>query len=661
MAYEPRMIAPFSPVSGLSKYYKPWIIGKEAFPSISDAYARRGVVRKREGYRLLASLPSGDKPVQSFGTFVNPSTLGEVLTAFSKTKIYKFVDGSQSFTNISFDPSAAPVTFTNGNNDYFWTCNFASSMWITNNLVADHIKYYNGSNTGICTHQPQVNGTPTYLNACLIILPYKGRLIVLNTTEGASDNSSNNNFQSRARWAQIGTPYTVSDGTHVPPTPFAVDANAWRDDIPGKGGFIDADTNERIVSASIVKDTLIVFFQRSTWRLTYTGQELLPFIWERLNTQFGSESTYSTVSFDEAALTFSRFGWIGSSTSNVERIDMDIPDDSFAIEGTDMNVSGLRKVQGIRDFFREFAYWTYIPISQTQATQIYGFNYREKAWTVFNPTVGINCFGYYRNTAGDYTWSTLNGSADTWENYNTQDDTWSSFGSGQNEDFPYVVGGDLNGNVYLMFEFFQQVTTDNGTNFKFSIFTKRMNPYIEQGLKCRLGYVDLYCTALAGGEITVNHYVDDQSSPVITKTVEIFSRGVVNITSITPGSPTTIVTGSDHNLSTNETVTIADVVGSVGKLLNNQTFVATVTNPTTFTIPINTTGLVYTQAGYTYSGDLPQGDSRYTRIYLGAIAHMHQIQFTLSSAQVADPVKGTAQFEMQALVIWTKSCGRVRG
>lgn len=653
MAYEPRLIAPFDN-SGLKKWYKPWITGITAFPQISDAYARRGVVRKREGFRLLASFPASDKPVQGLKNWINPATLGERLLGFSQTKSYLFDDTSQTFNDITLRPDGSSFSFSNGTNDYFWASNFAGSMWVTNNLTADHINYWNLTNNWSVL-QPTVNGGGTTLDACLIILPYKGRLVALNTTEGGT------NFQNRARWCQLGTPYVLNDATHKPAPGFGVDANAWRDDIPGKGGFIDADTSQRIVSAEIIKDTLIVFFQRSTWRLRYTGNEVLPFIWERLNTQYGSESTYSNIAFDEAALAFSRYGWIASDTNDVARIDLDIPDDSFAVEGTNINITGLNKIQGIRDFYRNFAYWTYISEGNTNANQIYGYNYIDKSWTIFNPSVNINVFGSYRNTAGDYTWSVFTTPTDKWINYNSPDSVWSAFGAGQNEDFPYILGGDLNGNVYLMFEFFQSPTTDNGINFNFNITTKRFNPYIEQGLKCRLGYVDVYCTTLPGGEITLEHFVDDQQTPVLTRKVELFSRGVINISSITPGVTTTITTALDHELTTGETVTISDIVGSIGRILNNITAVVTVTSTTTFTIAVNTSGFTYTSNGFIYNGDLVQGDSKYVRVYLGAIGRMHQLSFSLSDEQLSDPVKGAAQFELQGLVLWTKPVGRIRG
>jgi hypothetical protein len=638
MTYTPHLIAPFK--NGLVTYFKPWIIGDDAFPSINNAYTWRGSVRKREGYHLFAQLPGGDLPVQGLKNWIDPATLTLSSLAYSLTKTYLYNTGLQSYVDITFlaNPAATPFSWTNDKFQYFYTSNFASSMWSTNNLVADHIRFWNGNATaGWSIHRPTVNGTTT-LDASLLILPYKGRLVALNTTEGGS------NFASRARWAQVGSPYSsnvpgvtitniaagattvvsVADtsgftiglpagvtlvvgsiasllnfnqftvlainpgvsvtldvnttglayisggilqgaGTTVPPSPFQISIFGWRDDIPGRGGFVDADTSERIIGAEIIKDILIIFFQRSTWRLRYTGNEILPFIWERLNTQYGAESTFSTIPFDDAALAFSRFGWIGSTTTDVSRIDMSIPDSSFSVDSFDKSLKGLQFIQGTRDFYKQFAYWTFPnqglqPVND-DANQIYTYNYVDKTWSIFTPSTGINVFGTYFEQINK-TWSSLSAADNTWNDFSSVNDKWQLFGSSQNIGFPNIIAGDDMGNIYTMFSFQNSDVDDNNTNFGFSIFTKRINPYIQQGKKCRIGYVDVYCTTENGGEFTFNHYIDDQQVPTFTRTVQMGQRSNVNISNVVVGSVlTTITTETPHGIVTGRRVTITDVVG----------------------------------------------------------------------------------------------------
>lgn len=644
MGYEPRLIAPYEN-SGLQKYYKPWLISDEAFEEITDAFAWRGTVRKRDGFRLLATIPTG--MVQGLPNFYEPSTGVDFLFAFSKTKAYRFDTGLSSFIDYSTLATGAVFSFTGGDDDFFWTCNAYSALWVTNNF--DSIYFYNGATMptgGFNAFTPTVSGATT-LQKGLLIMPYKGRLVVLNTTEAG------NNYAQRARWSQVGTPYVAG----TPPAPFATQADAWRDDIPGKGGYTDANTNERILTAAIIKDVMIVFFQRSTWRLRYTGNEVLPFIWERINTQYGSESTFSVIPFDDMALAFSRFGYIGSDMNNVDRIDEIVPDLSFGMDATG-TLQGLKRVHGIRDYYRQIAYWTYAENGafvggNVTCTQVVAYNYVDKSWQIFNQR--FRCFGTFRRVTDEIWSSFTDDPADTWQVLNR---TWDSALSA--DGFPFVVAGDADGRVLICYEPFSGQAQDYGgvaarpiqnitpgsptliqcnahgfitgdivrfsaitgtvstelndaqfsitvidpnnfsitqnttgllytaggtasvtTNFGFTILSKRFNPYIDQGMRCRLGYIDLYVTGTEDGQITLQHFVDDQTTvPVLTTVVR------------TRGTPS---------------------------------------------------------------------DTRYVRVYLGAIGRMHQIKLTLSTSQVFDQTYGRALFEMQGMVVWTRMEGRIRG
>ena len=113
---------------------------------------------------------------------------------------------------------------------------------------------------------------------------------MINTKESGTNGG---NFPQRARWSQNGTPYyNTGTGVDLPPTPFKAQAESWYDDVMGRGGFIDAPTREEALSCAFVRDNLVVYFERSTWMLRYNYDPVNTFIWERVNTDFGSESTF---------------------------------------------------------------------------------------------------------------------------------------------------------------------------------------------------------------------------------------------------------------------------------------------------------------------------------------------------------------------------------
>ena len=238
----------------------------------------------------------------------------------------------------------------------------------------------------------------TLLFSARILIPYYGRLLALNTWEGTEVGSAVNLYN-RCRFSQIGNP---------------VQQDAWRSDTFGKGGFIDAPVNEDIISATFYKNTLIVSFERSTWRLQYLGEYGLPFIWERISSDFGSESTFSSVLFDNGVLTVGDKAITGSSAGDVQRIDLSIPDTVYDFRNAD---NGVKRVHGIRDFKKELVYWCYPEFSDLYQNQFYPnkslvYNYRNNTFAFFRNNV--TCFGAFQYPAS-ITWDRLDV---FWDNYN---------------------------------------------------------------------------------------------------------------------------------------------------------------------------------------------------------------------------------------------------
>lgn len=444
------------------------------------------------------------------------SAQNERLIVFTERKAYQLDTSTipNTFVDISFDRAAAAIDWAGGKDDYFYSSNYAGSLWVTNNVYnevtptqAVGIRIFNGVlNQGWQDFEPNIlSGGGTTLKSALIILPYKGYMVTLNTTEGAGFTK----FVNRARWSQLGTPYYQA----TPPVQFGTDINAWVTDIVGKGGFTDADTNESIVSAEIIQDTLIVGFQFSTWRLRFTGNFIQPFIWERINTQFGCEATYSSVAFDDAVLMISRRGIVASTFNDVKRIDLAIPDFCDAFENGD-NLEGLKRIHGVRDYQKRLIYWLYGSAGSNSRVpnKILCFNYQDNTWSTF--TQSFTTLASYKLTTGDNTWQTW---TSTWENDNTTWDTVLNQSS-----TPIIVAGDVFGNVWNIMD--TDANDDNGVNYNFTLTTTPINPYFDQGKRCKLAYYDLYVTATPNGQVTLQNFIDDSPSdstnPWLFKTVD---------------------------------------------------------------------------------------------------------------------------------------------
>ena len=318
------------------------------------------------------------------------------------------------------------VTWDGSDSDFFWTTNYRGSdsatrlFFVTNFVVSagSPMRYTNGITW--TTFQPIVAAAlPTYLFSARILIPYYGRLLALNTYEGdAIGNTSN--FFSRCRFSQIGDP---------------TQADAWQSDIFGKGGFIDAPTNEEIISATFYKNTLIVQFERSTWRLQYIGEYGIPFIWERISSDFGSESTFSPVLFDSGVLAVADKAIVGATGGDVKRIDLDVPDTVYDFLNSD---NGPKRVHGIRDFRKELVYWCYPDFNTLYDGQYFPnqtilYNYRNNTYAFFRNN--ITCFGNFQYDT-NISWDRLDV---FWDSYEAG---WDSIGQIK---MPLIVSGNQQG------------------------------------------------------------------------------------------------------------------------------------------------------------------------------------------------------------------------
>lgn len=310
---------------------------------------------------------------------------------------YAYIWSGSNF--VEFIPG---TTWADTNFNLFWAFNYRGTspsdrlLFVTNdvNTAANPIRYTDGITW---TDFAPLTTASTTLFQCLIIIAYYGRLLALNTWEGTTGGgvAGANNFFNRCRFSQ----YAASP----------VDADAWRTDIFGRGGAIDAPTNESIIGATFIKNTLVVDFERSTWQLRYVGEYGLPFIWERISADFGSESTFSGVLFDNHRLSVGDKAINAATGIGVDRIDLNIPDQVFSFKNSN---NGTQRVSGIRDYKRELVFWNY-PDASTQASptqdlifpnKVLLYNYRNQTWAIFRDS--ITCFGTFQSNSNT-TWDSL--------------------------------------------------------------------------------------------------------------------------------------------------------------------------------------------------------------------------------------------------------------
>lgn len=313
-------------------------------------------------------------------------------TVFWDTK-YAYVH-----TGTNFNEFIPGTIWAGTDSDFFSVANYRGilpqdRLFFATNFVctaANPIRYTDQATVAWVDFAPLVSATDTLFQA-RILVPYYGRLVALNVFEGTTAGGYGGavNIANRARFSQVGNPL---ESTLPPPV---VDL-AWRSDIFGRGGFIDAPVNEDIISASFFKNTLIVQFERSTWQLRYVGEYGLPFLWERISSDFGCESTFSSIIFDQGVASVGDRAITSATSNTVVRIDEQIPDQVFDFLNRD---NGVKRVWGIRDFQRELAFWCFPDDNDLEPTQYFPnktllYNYRNNTYAIFRNN--ITAFGYFQ-------------------------------------------------------------------------------------------------------------------------------------------------------------------------------------------------------------------------------------------------------------------------
>lgn len=276
----------------------------------------------------------------------------------------------------------------------------------------DGIRWYDG--TGFANFQPplNLNANPAladirYLRGALVGCVFKDRTIFFNTVEDKQgvSNANARRYPQRVRWSQNGTPFWGQN-----PIGQVVDPYSWDETKPGRGGYIEVPTNEFITSIAQNKDVVLVYCERSTFRLVYTGNEVLPFVFQKINDQLGVESTFSTVQFDKNAMGFGQTGVHKSTTTDIERIDERIPSEIFKIRNND---NGPQRVSGNINYYEEIVYFAYPDdsiISVNNVNYVYPnriliYNYINKSFAKYRDT--ITAFGYsYLSLDLSETWNT---------------------------------------------------------------------------------------------------------------------------------------------------------------------------------------------------------------------------------------------------------------
>lgn len=330
------------------------------------------------------------------------------------------------------------------------------AQYLTNRAdeTLDCIRFYDGDPTNESATSPILNGRKGWVNFCpplsqnsfsisarteaqyylvgaKIIATFKDRLLFIGPVIQTSSPNSQIYLQDTIVYSQNGTPYYTASFTGDPVSvntefnPILVPENrtavapAWFEDQIGFGGFITLGLDEPIISVSTNEDALILGFSNQQVKCIYTGDDLIPFNFYVINSEYGTSSTFSAINTDEGVISRGAKGIIISGQTQVQRIDNEILDQVFKVK---LNNNGNERFTAIRDFINEWIYFSYPSDNKKWdfPTETLLYNYRENTWALFEET--YTTYGTFRKKTG-YTWATIGNVYPTWASWTVP---WSS-------------------------------------------------------------------------------------------------------------------------------------------------------------------------------------------------------------------------------------------
>lgn len=601
-------------------------------------------------------------PIMGLTLYETPTIINNVAFAFDTQFAYSFTSGA--WNNVANSP-----VWHGSNSQFFWACNWQGAntstvtMFVTNFNATqnaapganDDNMYSYSPSAGWATFKPKFLVAGDFVQSARIIVPFKDRLILLNTIEQNAGGTLNTHYPARCRFSHNGTP--IPDNTN----------GSWleHNEVGWNGaGWIDAATDEEIVGAEFIKDRLIVYFESSTWELAYTGNQIQPFVWQKINTELGAEATFSTVPFDKFILTVGNTGVHACTGGNVERIDSKIPDQIFNIRNDN---DGIYRVHGIRDYFTEMVYWSFPEVgannnSDTYPNKVLVYNYKNDSWALNDDC--ITAFGYFEQQ-GDRTWAD---STFTWEE---NEYTW---GSGIIEaSARRIVMGNQQGYIlYLDTEMPRnapslQITdiTIVGPQTYLTIPSHSLQPgdyiYLENGYET--GPVTL---TLSGTIYQVYLVVD-------ANTVSI---GQVDFTSTYLGGATAArvsniyIKSKQWNpyIDKGLNVSVAKIDFGVAKTDNGEVYIDYYTSSSNIPLVTNAIasdtilgqGNILETHAYHYVARETTQDRLWHTIYLQSQGECVQIVISMNTAQLTDPYISFSDFQLEGIMLYTNPTGRLQ-
>jgi len=372
--------------------------------------------------------------------------------------------------------------FSGDNTNFFWVENWKEISYITNNN--DAIQKYDGvynTLTQLNIDLDVEGGSYNDITRCRLIFAIKNRIVLFDIDDTATT------CRQRARWCEINDPDT------------------WK-----SASWVDAPTEEWIIAADFIGDDLIVFFERSIWKFSYTGDPDYPFRWDKIDAVEGCYATMSLIAFSDEIFGVGATKLIGTDGREAYGIDEKIPD--FVMSWT---IDSAPYSYGLVLEEERQAWISYTsPSASANAdgnkypNSALILNYEDNSFATYS--LPIHTLGYSA-LESDLTWNDV---ASAWEDIN-----WAWNDKSIQAGYPTTLMGSQDGFVYKL----NDTGADAGSDIEFNAVLGRWNPYTFD--QARLGYVDFLVDKDSGASFDVKFYLNSEATSYQTSSISCAETG----------------------------------------------------------------------------------------------------------------------------------------
>jgi hypothetical protein len=482
--YEPFLIAPFQ--TGKYIGMEPWMSPIDAFPTLQNARVNKGVLEKRLGYQLFATVNHNGVDQTNtaiMGIHLYLSSGLPQLLVFDTLRVNKYNVTDQTMSDITGNSDL----FSGTNADFFQFANWLGVGYMTNNV--DQIYQYSGSgDVEVLDIQLDASDTDdNVVGTCRYIFTKNDRLLLLDVVEYGDW------YPNRCRYSPVLSTDFAASGA----------------------GYVDAPTEERITSAGWVGKDIVVFFEGlysgSLWKLRTAGNTDLPLRWEKISTTDTSLAPYSLVEYNDgvSVIGLNNILWYdGFKTQYMDLAKVrDIVDD---FDSSKIRLSTAHNA--IQD---QHILYTYTASGSSAPDRILDYNILERSWSVY--TVDAHCFGTFDDqdvpiwTDADDVYTGSDGALMSAMTLDSREILGNPF--------PFTLMGTRTSKVYKFGVGNYDGTDDASGTIAINVRSSRWNPYLKQNRDCYFGRIAFLVDNDPNASFTASFYRNSRSTADTTRTV----------------------------------------------------------------------------------------------------------------------------------------------